>query len=261
MDIKLIERIEAYLQGDMTSEEVKTFEDQISFDSELREQLMLYKEIEFSMRQINSIQEKDLNETLSNLNKKYIKEVHLEVQKEDTEPKAIPRDKPNYFRLFSALAAIFIMILAAYFLLFRAADPQGLAEKYYAENLVELSQTMGSTEDLIQLGIAAYNQKDYQRAQVYFQEALVQDNKNSDAIKYSGLAYLSEKEYDNAIAAFQELASLPDLFSNPGLFYQAFTLMMRNESGDLERAKLILERVVDQNEEGSRQAQEWLGKL
>lgn len=261
MDIKLIERIEAYLQGDMTTEEVKTFEDQISFDSELREQLMLYKEIEFSMRQINSIQEKDLNETLSNLNKKYIKEGHLEVQKEDTEPKAIPRDKPNYFRLFSALAAIFIMILAAYFLLFRAADPQGLAEKYYAENLVELSQTMGSTEDLIQLGIAAYNQKDYQRAQVYFQEALVQDNKNSDAIKYSGLAYLSEKEYDNAIAAFQELASLSDLFSNPGLFYQAFTLMMRNESGDLERAKLILERVVDQNEEGSRQAQEWLGKL
>ncbi len=261
MDIKVIERIESYLQGEMTAEEVKTFEHELSFNAELREHLILYKEVEFSMRQNYSTQERNLNETLSNLSKKYIKEVHLDTQNGDNRPADDPRDKPNYFRLFSALAAIFIMILAAYFLLFRAADPQGLAEKYYTENLVELSQTMGSTEDLIQLGIAAYNQKDYQRAQVYFQEALIKDHENSDALKYLGLAYFAQNELDSALAAFEELADMPGLFSNPGLFYQAFTLMMRNESGDLERAKLLLERVVNQNEEGSQQAQIWLEKL
>ncbi|MBW3468499.1 hypothetical protein [Arthrospiribacter ruber] len=262
MDQSMIDKIDAYVNGEMTEKERVVFEAELESNPELKESFELYREIDKSMTHLFSRETKELEDTLGHLRKKYIKEVPL--QGEQTPKEGVVRhlEKPNYVRLFLALAAMFIMIMAAYFLLFQStSDHQDMAKDYFSANFAELSQTMGATEDKIQNGIAAYNQKNYQGAKVYFYEALESSPNDSEAIKYLGLTHLALKEYDEALLNFENLASIPNLYINPGMFYQALTLMLRNETGDLERAKGLLGNVIANNAEGSRQAKEWLDKL
>lgn len=261
MDQNIIDRIDAYLNDEMSEGERAIFEADLENNPELKKQYDLYREVDNSMSHLFSKNTKALEETLTNLSEKYSKEAPLNSDFQTNDPKIKQIDKPNYFRLISALAAMFIMILAAYFLFFSTADSQDLAQNYFAENLTELSQTMGNSEELIQQGIAAYNLKDYNSAREYFEEVWKQDPENSEALKYLGLTYLAQKDFENAFSFFEQLTALPDLYSNPGLFYQAITLMMRNEGADVINAKELLEEVVRQNAEGSKQAKEWLDQI
>jgi hypothetical protein len=81
---------------------------------------------------------------------------------------------------------------------------------------------------------------------------------NSDAKKYAGLVFLATGDYDSALARFDELAAMKGLYSNPGLFLEAVTLLQRNRKEDLPRARPLLEQVVREKLEGSEQAEEWL---
>lgn len=258
----MIDRIDAYVNGEMTEEERVVFEAALESNPELKENFELYREIDKSMMHLFSKETKELEGTLGHLKKKYIKEVPLQGEQTPKEGVVRQLEKPNYVRLFLALAAMFVMIMAAYFLLFQSiTDHENMAKEYFSANYSELSQTMGATEDKIQNGIAAYNQKNYPRAKEYFYEALESSPNDSEAIKYLGLTHLALKEYDEALLNFENLASIPNLYSNPGMFYQALTLMMRNETGDLDRAKELLGNVIANNAEGSRQAKEWLDNL
>jgi hypothetical protein len=66
-------------------------------------------------------------------------------------------------------------------------------------------------------------------------------------------------EYDKAISYFSQLGAYK-LYRNPGKFYQAVTLMKRNQPGDKERARDFLQEVVDNELEGSLVAEQWLRK-
>ena len=120
---------------------------------------------------------------------------------------------------------------------------------------------MDASRDSLQLGIAAYNNKDYNRALQLFTGVEKNDTANSDAKKYAGLAYLQQQDYDKAIQQFDELSNMKGLFSNAGDFLKAVSLLERNKSGDKEEAKQLLQKVVTDKEEGSEQAEEWLKKM
>ena len=124
-----------------------------------------------------------------------------------------------------------------------------------------LSQTMDASHDSLQTGIAAYNNKDYKKALVYFVGVEKNDAQNSDAKTYAGLAYLQSADYDNAINEFDELSNMKELFSNPGDFLKAISLLQRNKPGDKEVAKKLLQKVVTEKEEGNEKAAEWLKRF
>ena len=50
-------------------------------------------------------------------------------------------------------------------------------------------------------------------------------------------------------------------FDNPGEFYQALTLMKRNLPGDKQKAKILLQEVVNKNLTDNETAQDWLKDL
>ena len=78
------------------------------------------------------------------------------------------------------------------------------------------------------------------------------------AKKNMGLVYLVTKNYDKALQQFDELAKMQDLYKNPGQFLKAVTLLERNEQGDKVQAKKLLEQLVNEKGEGSREAAKWL---
>ena len=84
---------------------------------------------------------------------------------------------------------------------------------------------------------------------------------NSEAKKYAGIVSLRLNNYDKALEYFTMLATDTGLYSNPGKFYKAITLLKRNKDGDKEAAKLLLEEVRDENLEGKNEAEEWLEKF
>jgi tetratricopeptide (TPR) repeat protein len=118
---------------------------------------------------------------------------------------------------------------------------------------------MDGSKDSMQLGMSAFNKKDYQTALQIFQDVYNRNPENSDAIRYVGQTHLLSGNYDSAITAFDEL-SLKTGFSNPGLFLKAVTLMKRNQGDDKRVAKGVLQKIADESLDGSKEAKRWLRK-
>lgn len=163
------------------------------------------------------------------------------------------------YRIALSAAAVLIVALAGYrMFLQRGADPRQLANRYVKEELQHLSLTMDGAGDSLQQGIAAYNEKAYPKALELFRTVYKAHPDNSDALRYAGMTYLVTKEYDKALSCFEELAAKKELFSNPGIFLKAVTLLQRDRQGDSGQAEKLLQQVVDEKLEGSKEAARWL---
>lgn len=163
------------------------------------------------------------------------------------------------YRIALSAAAVLIVALAGYrMFLQQGADPRQLANRYVKEELLHLSLTMDGAGDSLQQGIAAYNEKAYPKALQLFRAVYKAHPDNSDALRYAGMTYLVTKEYDKALSCFEELAAKKELFSNPGIFLKAVTLLQRDQQGDSEQAEKLLQQVVDEKLEGSKEAARWL---
>jgi tetratricopeptide (TPR) repeat protein len=259
MDYPWYEKFEEYLSGKMNPEEKLGFEAELSSNHDLATAFRVYRTIETEMRQKEKYrdEEKALKASLQTLNKRY-----FETEQQRQPPRIIRLYPKKLYQITAALAASIVIILVAYFLFFRPhQDIQNLADTYYKTHLQQLSQTMDPATDSLQAGIAAYNNQDYNKALQYFQGIYHHHPDNSEAKRNIGLVYLATKDYDKALQAFDELATMKHLYSNPGLFLKALTLMQRNQKGDAQQARQLLEQVVQQKAEGSREAAEWLKRF
>ena len=86
-------------------------------------------------------------------------------------------------------------------------------------------------------------------------------NRDISAKTYAGIVYLRLGNYDKSLQYFQQSENYSSLFSNPAIFYHALTLLKRNQPGDKQRARELLQQVVDNDIEGKKIAQRWLKKL
>ncbi|MCH6234186.1 tetratricopeptide repeat protein [Cognataquiflexum rubidum] len=254
---KCIEVFEEYLNDKLNEQERRNFEAELKLDKDLENSFLIYKAIEQDLGNNikNKSKENELRKTLESLSKQYSEApIKTSFKKQNRVIK--------FIGFVSAVAASFLLIFFVYenFYLDKY-DSQRIAQNYFQSELGQLGQTMGNVEDSLQLGIVSYNQKDFFQAIIIFESILESDPDNSEAIKNLGLSYLGLEEFDKAIQQFQRLSQLENLYANPGLFYQALALLLRNEIRDNDQAKLLLEIVIDQNQEGTKKAKEWLEKL
>ncbi|HTN06909.1 tetratricopeptide repeat protein [Agriterribacter sp.] len=249
-----MEQIESYLSGDMPSEEKLRFEANLESDTKLSELLHIYRTIDAEMHNTEkySSREADLRNTLQQLNAVYFKSEVPVIQMSS---------RKQWYRAVMSAAAVFVLMLAGYSLFFKSSsNTSALADRYVKENLLHLSLTMDGAKDSLQQGIAAYNKKAYAQAIQLFEAVYKAHPDNSDAIKYAGITYLVTKAYTKALACFDELAAKKELFSNPGMFLKAVTLLQRDLQGDKEQAEQLLQQVVNEKSDGSKEAARWLKK-
>jgi TolA-binding protein len=259
MNETFFEKIEQYLNNELNHEERLNFESELAANEELASIVKLYSTIETEMRNNERHNENEiaLKKTLNNLNATYFKSESRQSAKENISPVK----KINLFQwLPYAIAASVIILVAMIFL--NSSSPRQLAKNYIFRNLTTLSLTMqGLPGDTLQSGITAYNNKHYDSALQFFQSYYNKHPESSSAKEYIGFVYLVTKDYDRALREFDELSNIKSLYSNPGTFLKAVTLLQRNKEGDKEQAKQLLRQVVDQKSEGSREAEEWLKKM
>lgn len=255
MNLERFEKFEKYLQGEMGEEEKTVFEAELSSNEELNSEFKVYRtiETEMSVNEQNSGHENELKSSLEILNARYFK------PRQEGSTKLVSLYSNKLFKAAMAIAAGLVVLLAAYFVFIQPVqDPQYLANHYIETHLQQLSQTMDASADSLQLGISAYNNKEFDKALHFFRGVQDDQPENSEAIKNAGFAYLVTEDYDKALQQFDNLAAMKNLYSNPGLFLKAVTLIQRNEEGDIQEAKQFLEQVVKEEAEGSDQAEEWL---
>jgi hypothetical protein len=271
MDQQQYEIIEDYLSGKMSQAERSAFESALTTDKELATAFRLYQVIETHMSDQAKYEEETtaLTKTLQSLGEKYLAEEAGEQRRPRTGQQREPRigqkrqlrigHRNRMTRPVMLAAACLVLALAAYlFFANRPSSPRQLAARYTSEQLLHISQTMGGPADSLQQAITAYNDGDYPKALALLESLEKTDPSKSDVLKYTGLACLATQNYDKALGSFMELAGRKGLYSNPGKFLAALTLLQRNKEGDIPRAKQLLQEVVNEKEEDSKTAAEWL---
>ncbi|WP_276501200.1 tetratricopeptide repeat protein [Terrimonas pollutisoli] len=242
-----IEMIEAYCNHELSEEKQREFEQRIVGDPLFADEVAFY----MSTKQFAASAMMEKRADLRRVFEEYKKERPLS----KPQPALMRRILP-----WVAAAAVVAAIVWGLTIFRQPSSYQELADKYVKENLSVLSVTMGSKQDSLQAGLALYNEGKLQEAQKQFESLVANDTASVEAKKYAGIVALRLGEYDKAINHFTQLESYTHLYSNPGKFYHALALMKRDQPGDAETAKQLLNEVVQNNLEGEKEAEEWLKK-
>jgi tetratricopeptide (TPR) repeat protein len=157
-------------------------------------------------------------------------------------------------------AAVLAMVILAWLLYLRPANPARLAERYIQQNLALLPAKMGSADSLV-TGVNLYNSGKFAKALQQYEGILRLDSLNPVALNYAGIVSLRIENYDKALDYFIKLEHHTDPRVNPALFYEALTLLKRNHTGDSDHAKQLLRQIVENEWSRRADAQELLGKL
>lgn len=167
----------------------------------------------------------------------------------------------NIWKYLAAASVIVAVILVTWFVSGNKNSPQQLADNYIQQNFKTFGVTMGSNTDSVQNGLKLFNSNKLTESLLMFETLAKNNQGNSAAKKYAGIVSLRLNNYDKALEYFTMLEADTSLYSNPGKFYKALTLLKRNKDGDKEAAKLLLQEVRDKNLEGKNEAEEWLEKM
>jgi tetratricopeptide (TPR) repeat protein len=242
------EYIDSYFNQTLSDEDVERFEQMLLEDESFAKEVAFYLSAKQVLKGQQDKEKKDwFKQLLTNENS-------LAITSERGQVKKI-----WMYRAVAVAAIIVLGVFSWYLFYLKPVPVKEQAETYIQQNFTTLSVTMGTSLDSIQQGLKLYNEGKLDASQKMFESIVQNDTSNYSAKKYLGIVYLRLANYDKAFLYFQQLENYP-LYSNPAVFYQALTLMKRNQSGDKAKARQLLQQVVDGGLEGKSVAQQWLKK-
>ncbi|MHA4843922.1 tetratricopeptide repeat protein [Flavitalea antarctica] len=245
-----LEHIENYFQGTLNAVEAREFEKAIQNDPDFA------KEVAFYMSSVATVKDQ-----LNTEKKARFRQVYDSSKMVVADHLAPADSKGAIVRKiwkYAVAAAVFSAVLVSGYLYTKNPSPQQMADKFISEEFQTLGVTMGTTADSMTMARQLNDKGKYAEALAIFENLAKQYPTDVKAREYAGIAALMMKEYDKALQYFQNLSSVQGLKSNPGNFYTAVTLMKRNQPGDNDKAKKILQNVVKNKETHSEIAEAWL---
>lgn len=243
-----LEYIDAYFGGEFPPEEESRFERKIQEDPAFADEVAYYLGVLSAAREANRAERKER-----------FRELYREGAGTGRTAPVRRMDSRKWLAV-TAAAAVLAMIVLAWLLYMRPANPARLAERYIRQNLALLPVKMGRADSL-QTGINLYNSGRFTEALQQYEGLLRSDSLNPTALNYAGIVSLRLENYDKALDYFIKLQHHTDPHVNPALFYEALTLMRRNYTGDSDNAKQLLRQIVGKELNKKADAQELLGKM
>lgn len=240
-----LEYIDDYFKGVLPKEETGRFEQRILSEPPFAEAVSFYCMARQAAKEQLLPQQK---ERFRELYRKYTPPVTA------VKPSLVRRLLP-----YTAVAAVLAALLIGWYVWMRPVSPQQMADAYIKKELTTFGVSMGSRQDSLQTGIQLHNEGKDAEALQQFEHMLAANAGDFKALTYAGIVSLRLGLYDKALQYFSRLEQYPNLYSNPGKFYYALTLMKRNGPGDKDQAKKLLQQVAQSSTlEGKEQAQQWL---
>lgn len=237
-----LEYIDEFFKSKPSAEEIELFEKRVTEDPDFADDLAFYLSTVQTLRFNISEAKKDHFKTL------YHQEKHSS--------KPVTRLWPY----MSAAAAILLIFIAVFYYTGNKS-PDAIAQSYIDKNLSTLPVMMNSTEDSVQRGVRLYNENKLEEASNTFERILQANPEEYKVMEYAGLVSIRLENYDKALLHFQQLSKATNLYANSGNFYVSLTLMKRNRPGDVQQAKALLKRIVDEHAANEEAARELLKRL
>lgn len=241
-----INYIDDYFNSKATNKEQQEFEEKILQDTSFAKEVAFYIAAKGA-----------LTDQLVQQKRQHFKEIYQQ-------QKVIPITRQPFKKIYQYMAAASVVaaiILLGWLFIGQKSSPQQLADTYIQQNLQSLGVTMGTKADSLQTGLNLYNNGKLIAAQLLFEGMVKNDVHNDRALKYAGIVSLRLAKYNEALYYFKLLGENTSLYSNPAKFYEAVTLIKRNNNGDVTKAKELLEQVYNNNLEGKENAAKWLKEL
>jgi len=239
------EFIDDYFSGSPTPADKEVFEKRLQTEPAFADEVALYLSV-IAVKREDADKESKLR----------FKELYISKEKET----ATPVVKFRWLKPLMSAAAVLIVVLLAWTFFLKSPSASQLADKYIETNLKEFPLKMGPDNE-IQEAKNLINNGKLAEASKKLEDILIKNPGNADIIELAGIVSLRMDNYDKALGYFDWLAKEQGYFTNPGEFYQALTLLKRNQPGDIQKAKVLLQDVVNKNLTGNETAKEWLKDL
>ena len=245
MDEKLFETMENYINGRMTAEEQQSFEQEMSSNPELREELEMHRKL------VSSIETESVRHMLE--------QIHEENFSQEETPLVSLRSRARYFPLAIA-ASVALLILAGWWVFsWQSSQPEALYATYYSPD-EGLPTTLGYMDDAqFAEGMISYKMGDYAEALDYWQPLLSADPANDTLNYYGGLAYLGSGQAEKAIAHLEKVtANEGSAYQTDARWYLALAYLKNERTTEAQALLQILTEEDSPYREASREILEKL---
>lgn len=242
--------IDDFFAGEKTGEKKQDFENRILNDKNFAE------EVAFYLSASSAIKEEMLQEK-----KERFREIYQQKNIQPAKYTATTKPMQKIWRMLAAACIVGLVALGGWWMFSKNETPQQYAAQYIQQNMENIGVSMGNGQDSMQVAIGFFKAGKLNEALTYFESVVKQDSTNNTAKKYAGIAFLRLEKYEQALQHFHALASDTALYSNPGKFYEAITLLKRNQLGDEQKAKKLLQQVVEKALDGKEDALVLLKKI
>ena len=243
--------LDRYLRDEMSEQERKTFEEQLSTDDTLTEELDLQRDTIEGIRL-------DGSQAL----KKRLQAVEAELA--TPAPAAVDDEKTNrrFLMTWVAIAAsLLTVLLLGYLFVPSASSHQELYAAHYQPfpNLINPAQRSleANEETVLGRAVRAYDEQQYAEALTLFEEGNALSEPSYTF--YYGASYLALDQPVQAIPLLERVVQQKTgLFYEPGLWYLALAHLKAN---DPEAARPYLQTMAEQEGDYAREARELLEEI
>lgn len=227
--------IEDYLLNRLNPQQRMEFENRLSTDEQLSQQLALRR---LAFKGARSAGRDRLRNRLKN--------IHQEVQKP-------PAKTRRLWPLITSLAAAVTLLLIGGTLFFRGQNlsPQELFVQNYQAYPLSLT-SRGEAEELERAQLnQRYKNKDYQAALPLFEKLLSQDEKNARLLLGAGISHLELNQTKQAQTYFEAIIAAQDLrLQETARWYLALSFL---KEGQVDAARIALENILKNPQAGTYQ--------
>ena len=243
-------KIELYLSGKMSPEEVVAFEKEIASNKSLREEVEVMRSLNIHF----SEPEKEIDNIPKN---QYTEDLKTFLRSEDARSikTNLRKNQEHYYRRkkiksrrqfiqFAAAIALIVLGYSGYYL-FNRNSPENLFEEFYTSNDLPENIRRGDNNDELTKITQDFKAANYSEVISYsntinIEKATITIQLN--ILLYKGVSYLLSEQYDNAIKEFDNVIELNALDSSKGYWFKALTYLKK---GDTARTKQTLELILE----------------
>ena len=245
-----VDRIEAYLLGELPVGEVEQFEAEMETDGELKNAVEQMRELQVDLTAWEADQFRTQMEEIRQ---------ELEENEEETVGNPPPTEKegPNETKpprkgiprwYFAVAAGLLLLIIPIY--LFLGPSSNTILDRYF-EPYEELYTGRGSADEEIKAALADYKAGEFEASLPHFDTYLETAPQDSQATFYSGVAHLAAGEAEEAIPLFRSIMNDEFLFYIPAKWYLALAYIEADKQDD---ARAILRNLADTDNSYSEKA-------
>lgn len=219
------DKIQDYIEGTLTQEEILAFENQLHIDSDLRTMVKLQREVHDILNSRINSTEVELRNTLA--------EVELKTRY------GAVRNVINFKKIIS-IAAVFLVISFGTLWFYKTNENSIYELPIMQSEIVRGELSNSSYEDAVLL----FNTSKYNEAQLILKELISKDSTVIQYQYYYGLCFIGDHKWDAAISSLHEVANGESIFADDAKYYLALAYYKLDK---LNEAHQYLNKISDES--------------